>query len=122
MEKYSIELCIKNMGHIQNVQDALAQEEISLARIRKDNDIETVLAYIEMWIIDLNIFINVKTKMTTPQIQETARYIYEEYYYFRIHELKLVFCDIKKGRYGEMYNRLDGLFILNCFGQYAQLR
>ena len=122
MEKYSVPACVKEMRAVQTVADALAAPGITLAAISKEQTFDVTLAYIEMWVVDLNVFMNIKAKMTPPQIRETAHYIYEDYYYLKIQDLKVVFADIKKGRYGEIYNRLDGTIILNCFAQYAQNR
>ena len=60
--------------------------------------------------------------MTPKQIKETAKYIYEEYYYFKLDDIYLIFTRIKKGEFGELFESLDGSKILKFFKMYANER
>lgn len=94
----------------------------SLVNIRKENgDIKT-RKMIEMWISDCNDFLNISRKMSPRQIQQTAVMILDEYYYFNLADINLVFTRAKKGQYGNLYESLDGMKIFSWFDQYDKER
>ena len=118
----SVPQCVKRLSHVRSVKDALKEEGISLATMNKEYSKDYALAYIEMWIVSLNDFISVKNKMSRDQIQETAIYIYDDYYYLKVPDLKLFFTNVKKGFYGEFYNHLDGTRIMAWLEKYVSDR
>lgn len=67
-------------------------------------------------------FFNASNTMNDSQVAITTDLIIEEYPYFKIDDLKLCFRNAMKGRYGEIYNRLDGSVIMNWLKQYNQER
>lgn len=63
-------------------------------------------------------FFNASNTMNDSQVAITTDLIIEEYPYFKIDDLKLAFRNAMKGRYGEIYNRLDGSVIMGWLNQY----
>lgn len=63
-------------------------------------------------------FFNVTKPMTEMQIAVTTELIIEEYPYFTVADLKLCFKNAMKGRYGEIYNRIDGSVIMGWLRRY----
>jgi len=94
----------------------------TLVSMELDAGRKTVINYIKIWLISLNDYLNVTRKLQPAQINEIAHYIYSEYYYLQIADIYLVFTDIKKGKYGQLYEGLDGIKLLSFFNQYAQER
>lgn len=67
-------------------------------------------------------FFNASNTMNDSQVAITTDLIIEEYPYFKIDDLKLAFRNAMKGRYGEIYNRLDGSVIMGWLNQYNRER
>jgi len=93
-----------------------------LAEIRKETSEKKALTVIELWISDLNDFLNISRKMNPAQMHQTAVMILADYYYFNIADINLVFTRAKKGHYGNLYESLDGMKIFSWFEQYDQER
>ena len=94
----------------------------SLAKVRNVYGDEFMNAYVELWIIDFCDFVNIGKGMKPAQIYQTASLILEEFYYFNLAEINLVFKRAKKGFYGEIFDRLDGQIILKWFREYNKER
>ena len=60
--------------------------------------------------------------MGETQIAQTVDMIIEDYYYLNIEDFKLCFSDAKKGRFGKVYDRIDGNVIYERIEQYAKNR
>lgn len=121
---YDVRKCTTKFMSVTSAKKALImyEDEVSLSSIRKMHGDVFVLKYIELWILDLNEYFSIKIKMNNMQRQEAAVFIYQEYYYLKIPELFYVFSNAKKGRYGEIYNALDGAKILSWFRKYNEER
>lgn len=93
-----------------------------LALIRKTYSEDFIIAYIALWIDNLNDFVNAARRMSETQMEETAIILFQEYYYLNLADINLVFRRIKKGEFGQLFAELDGLKILGWFEKYAQER
>jgi len=122
LQKYSIPSCLIIYNHIRTIEVALKEQSPSLALLAKEYTKNYVLAYIEMWILSLNEFVNIKYGMSPKQMKETAFYIYQDYFYFKISDLTLIFTNAKKGYFGEFLHSLDGSMILSWFKKYSEER
>ena len=87
----------------------------TISAIKKQYGYDFIQAYIEGWIVNLREFINVGKKMTDMQCNETAMLIVDEYFNLTIADINLIFKNAKLGKYGAMYDRLDGQMILSWF-------
>lgn len=79
-------------------------------------------AYIETWIVNISEFINIGKNMNANQVYETAQMVLDEFPYFTLADINLVFKKAKKGDFGQIYDRLDGQIIFSWFTKYNQLR
>lgn len=87
----------------------------TIGSIKKIYGYDFTQAYIEGWIVNLRDFINVGKKMNDNQCYETAYLILETYPFLSIADINLIFKKAKLGKYGSMYDRLDGQMILSWF-------
>jgi hypothetical protein len=94
----------------------------TLASIKKEYSEDFSQAYVAVWIVNLNDFINASRKMSPPQIEETAILILQEYYYLNLADINLIFKRIKKGEFGQLYTELDGIKLLSWFEKYTNER
>ena len=95
---------------------------LPISSIKKNYSEDFLIAYVAVWLVNLNDFVNASRKMTPTQIEETAVIIYQEFYYLNIADTNLVFRKIKKGEFGQLYTELDGVKILSWFEKYNQER
>jgi len=94
----------------------------ALSTIRKIYSENFVEKYIELWICALNEFLNIKHEMNPAQIQETAKFIYDDFYYLNIADLNLIFTNIKRGKYGKIYDSMDGTKLMEWINKYVEER
>lgn len=112
----------KKCRRIESFAEILKSELPSLALIKRRFGEDFIQAYIEGWIINLREFVNVGKKMTDEQTQETAMLIVQEYYNLNISDINFIFKNAKLGRYGKIYDRLDGQLILEWFDKHFAQR
>lgn len=122
LQEYSVFSCISKYSHIKDIKGILTEYSPSLISLKKESSRDYVIAYIELWIVSLSEFVNVKHGMSPAQINETAFYIFQDYYYFKISDITFIFTSAKKGYYGDFYHTLDGAMILSWFREYANER
>lgn len=122
LQKYSVPSCLVIYNHVRNIEIALKEQSPSLVSFTKEYSKDYVLAYIEMWILSLNEFVNLKYEMSPKQMKETSCYIYQDFFYFKISDITLLFTNAKKGHYRGFFHTLDGTMILGWFTKYAEER
>ena len=93
----------------------------SISRIRKE-DPERALDEISLLIIDLQKFFDTKRKLGEDQIYETSALILSEYSWLTLYEIAFCFKEGKLGKYGKVYDRLDGSIILEWLKAWDQRR
>jgi hypothetical protein len=106
----------------KSVDDVFASSEPALGMIAKELGENQARAVVVILISEIVDFFNSSNTMNGSQVATTTDLIIEEYPYFKIDDLKLCFRNAMKGRYGEIYNRLDGSVIMNWLKQYNQER
>ena len=72
---------------------------------------EKVEAFIASQIFSFLRFINVKNSMADEQVFETSQLILTEYWHLRPTEIRIFFNNCKLGKYGKIYDRIDGMII-----------
>lgn len=112
----------ENFKHVKTVALAINDKSDSLAAIRKKVGKNISLSIIKIWIIKLNDYLNISRKMNPAQIEETADLIYDEFYYLKISDISLLMKRIKTGHYGQFYESIDGMKLMDMFYKYAQER
>jgi len=118
---YSPKNCFKHSQKIRTVKDVLRLPSKTLGEFKRLYGRDWVIAYITMWIIELNDNSNVKNKMNDAQMEFTAERIYESYS-LKITDLTLFFRNMKEGSYGPYYESLSQDKILQWLKQYYDLR
>ena len=91
----------------------------SIAKLKKQSSENKIIAYISMWLIDLNVSLNIKNPMSEFQIEECAYFILDDYYYLTIADFKLFFTNIKKGKYGKLYEAISTPKIMDFLHEYT---
>jgi hypothetical protein len=107
---------------IKDLPAVIASNHESLAAIKKTYGENLPLAIIKVWLVNLNDFLNISRKMNEVQITETAELIFDEFHYLKTSDLALIFQRIKTGFYGQFYESIDGMKIMDMFFKYGQER
>lgn len=99
-----------------------ASGQPALAVIQRENGLASARASVVYLIIDVLDFFNPSETMNDRQVATTADLILEEYPYMQTDDLKLCFRNAMKGKYGKLYNRIDGQIIMGWLREYNRER
>jgi hypothetical protein len=94
-------------------------EGTRIFKVERDLGFDCLIGIVSILLTDLNKFFNVKG-MSTDQVIETSYLIAEKYTHSSLEDLIYCFKKIKKGEYGELYNRLDGMIVLECLAKHEE--
>jgi len=122
MSEYAPVKCLRAFHRENTPALAISSTAPTLASIRREYSEDFQVAYVSVWIVNLNDFVNALRKMSPEQIEETATIIVQEYPYLNLADINLVFRKIKKGEFGQLFAEIDGMKVLSWFEQYAQQR
>lgn len=90
--------------------------------IRKHYGDTGLNAFLSIAIIDVIEFFNVGKTMGQNQLVQTILLIVEDFYYFNVEDFKLCFSNAKRGKYGKIYDRIDGNVIYEWLTNYSNER
>jgi hypothetical protein len=121
MMKYSPANATKLFNNCYNLEACIRSGAPALSTARRAHGQEFIVTYLETWIVNLNDYLSIKTKMTPWQIRETAEMIYDDYYYLNIADLRLIFRNFKSGKF-PLFESLDGMKILAQINAYSAER
>jgi len=94
----------------------------SLIKIAKEVSEQFAISFLNMILLDLSDFFNIGKGLSPQQILWLSKEIKKDYYYLKPTELKLCFDNAKKGKYGKLYDRLDGMIIYEWIETYLSER
>ena len=120
--KYSPKSCMKRYSGIQSIRLALKENVGSLSQIKKGYGEEFQINFLLLWLADLNESVGVKNKLSADMMEQCAIFIIEDYYYFKISDINLIFTRAKKGFYGNFYESISIPKIIEWFSSYAAER
>lgn len=90
----------------------------SLAYIKKHEGIAPVQKILKTAIDQLQTYFSLDRVMTPYQIEMTVEIIDENFYYFSPEDFRKCFRGAMSGKYGKIYNRLDGAVIMEWLRAY----
>lgn len=122
MSEYAPGKCLRTYHRENTPALTISSSAPTLASIRREYSEDFQIAYVSVWIVNLNDFVNALRKMSPEQIEETATIIVQEYPYLNLADINLVFRKIKKGEFGQLFAEIDGMKVLSWFEGYAQER
>ena len=108
----------------KTIQQAIEKSEISptLVAVKQSIGEEKLVAVVEVLLVDLIEFFNFKDKMSPKQIEETAILIVADFKNLHLNEIAFILSEAKKGKYGEMYNTINGQKIYSWFSGFFDKR
>lgn len=100
------------------VQDAITG--ISLRNAIKESSEDLIISGLISLIIRTSNFFNIGKPMNEDQAIETAYLLLDKYPHESFEDFVIMFRNAKTGKYGELYNRLDGQIIFKWMGEYLE--
>lgn len=94
----------------------------TLADFRMAYGRNAVEAWLMIQLNDLSEYAGVKLKLTTMQLEETARTIIAEYYHLKLTEIMLFLRYCKCGKYGKFYGSVDPMVITSALPKFFKER
>ena len=122
LAEYAPAKCLRAFQKENTVALTISSSAPTLGSIRREYSEDFQIAYVSVWIVNLNDFVNALRKMSPEQIEETATILVQEYSYLNLADINLVFRKIKKGEFGQLFAEIDGMKVLSWFEQYAHER
>ena len=119
MSEFAPGKCLRAFHRENTPALAISSSAPTLASIRREYSEDFQVAYVSVWIVNLNDFVNALRKMSPEQIEETATIIVQEYPYLNLADINLIFRKIKKGEFGPLFAEIDGIKVLSWFEHYA---
>ena len=104
------------------MDDALKSMTPELAVFRKQKGEVQLCALMILIMNDLLDFFSVGKTMGEKQIASTIEMIVADFYYLNIEDIKLCFDNAKRGKYGRVYDRIDGNVIYEWLQKYSEER
>lgn len=108
---------------VTKIEQALRADSLSLVLIKKAQGEVFLTKALNLILADLVLFFNVgKTMEDKRQVTETINLIIQQYYFLKLEDLKICFDGIKSGKYGQLFDRMDGQIILLALKEYSEER
>lgn len=106
----------------RSIDQVLLSGEPALGAIRRELGLNVARAAVAWLVSDALEFFNVAQPMTDRQVAQTVDFILEDYPHLQPDDLKLCLRRAMKGRYGRVYNRIDGQMVLLWLREYEAER
>lgn len=114
--------CIINYSSVNTELSAIKSGAPTLGSIKRTYGVRKTQAYIKLWLIQFNEFLNLNKPLTEQHIDEISLCIITDYPALNISDIHLVFSRAKKGRYGEFYESISMPKIISWFDKYMDSR
>lgn len=112
-----------NKTEVSTTQKAVDSVSPTLVSIKiAPNGDNIVKAFLVVVVSDLVQSFNVGKNMDAKQIAFLVQSILKDFYYLKLDELKLCFENIKKGKYGKVFDRLDTATIYDFINAFLDER
>lgn len=118
--KFNPDFCAERYEHLNNIDSALKSGMIKLYDLQFAYQEGTGIDLLRAWLMNLSIYLGLDSDGNI--IKDIARQLYSEIFMLNIAEFTLFFSRLKKGYYGSMYGRFDGMMICSAAREYRQQR
>lgn len=107
---------------VSTIEEAIKSKSPALSILRRELGIESAKLIVFIWVADLVQFFNVGKTMNEHQVGETVNLIFKRFFFLKPEDIKLCFDNAKSGNYGKLFDRFDGMIILDCLSDYVSKR
>ena len=104
-----------NEFHLQKIEKEIKVPTMALINNQHPQGLRKEMSLL---ILDLHAFYSVKNGMNKDMIDDVVELILSEYSNLTTYDLALCFREVKVGRYGKIYDRIDGGMIMDWLRMY----
>lgn len=101
---------------------ALASDTPSLSTMRRTLGEKKVEAYMKLWLLDLNMMLDLKSPLKEAQIDEIAFRLVSQYGSLNVADVNLVLGRVLSGENGQVYDRVSIPTVMKWFKDYFEER
>jgi len=112
---------LSNLPH-KNIDDIGSNPTASLATLKMYRGEDKMLATLCALIMRANEMLNVGKAMSDWQVKETAKLIFDEYYFLTVADFKVCFSNGVRGKYGQIFDRIDSNVIFHWLAEHCDER
>lgn len=116
IEKFNPDFCSERYDNLNTQELALKSRTIKLIEIEYAYDKDTVIDFIRAWLLNTSLY--VRLQVDNHLLKDISRELYKEIFMLNITEFNLFFSKLKRGHYGNLYGRFDGMTICNAAIEY----
>ena len=102
----------------KSIEELVHDDGISILKAQKDYGQQTVIACVVYELTCYLEFVNQTKSMTQEHVGKTAEMIVEDYPHLPMDAVKTFFEKAKRGRFGEIFGRIDGSIICRWFEEF----
>lgn len=106
----------------KTVSDVFDSGMPAISTLRREKGEAIARAVLVLILNDMLDFFNASNDMNDTQVAMTVDFILEEYPYMQTDDITLCFRNAMKGKYGKLYNRIDGQIIMGWIKAYNSER
>ena len=121
-EIYSPANCMRQLSRYKTTALAMNSDTPSISSLARTMGTKSIEAYIKLWILDLDVSLELKKSLKPHQIDQMAFRIVDQFRSLNIADINLIFTNAKFGEYGELYDRLTTATVLKWFKDYFDQR
>lgn len=118
--QFNPDFCSERYDYLNNETLALQSKMIKLSELQYAYLPDTAIDLIRAWLTNVSIYCRLETD--TQVVKEIARELYKEIFMLNLAEFTLFFSRLKRGYYGVLYGRFDGMMIASAAREYRQQR
>ena len=120
LKTFNPDFCASRYCELNTEELALKSGMIKLSDLKTAYDPDSPIDLIRAWLINAAIY--VRLEIDSPLIKDIANELYKEIFMLNMAEFTLFFSKLKRGHYGTLYGRFDGMMICNAAREYRQQR
>ncbi len=114
------DFCSQRYSDFNTEIAALQSGLIKLSEINLAFERGTAEDLLSAWLLNLSLYTRIE--VDKKLIQEISRELYKDIFMLNIAELTLFFSKLKRGIYGTLYGRFDGMMICSAAREYRMSR
>lgn len=120
IETFNPDFCQNRYKDFNTVELALKSGMFKLSELKFAYSEDTAIDLISAWLFNFSIYLGLSVDRNL--ILDISRGVYSEIFMLNIAELTFFFSRLKKGYFGAMYGRFDGMMICTAAREYRKQR
>ncbi len=106
----------------RSIVDLRVGNSYSLATARKESSLDVVESLIAQFVLNLSHELNLTHKLSDASIMAISEDVYEVGYFMNIEELAYFFKQLRKGKFGSMYENLNSEKVCTALSKFINER